>query len=99
MNAMNTCGEWSCGYGDFSVFCETGAEIARVMRGEHDDGSVISCTEMEANLNLIAAAPELLKALRIAVEIMKDSYIDEELAGQFEIFTDAIARAEGRGET
>ena len=61
---MITKGEWSSDYGDYSIFCETGAEIARVVPGAHDDGSVISDREMEANLELLAAAPALLEALR-----------------------------------
>ena len=44
------------------------------------------------------AAPELLSALKLAVQVMQDKDIDEALAGEFEVFTDAIAKAEGRDE-
>jgi hypothetical protein len=65
MNAANhTPGPWSCDYGDFSVFCSTGAEVASITRGNHDDGTAISDKEMEMNMRLVAAAPDLLAALR-----------------------------------
>lgn len=52
--------------------------------------------EADANARLIAAAPELLEALKAAVRVMKDQNLDEALAGEFEIFEDAIAKAVGR---
>jgi hypothetical protein len=39
---------------------------------------------------------ELLAALKVAVEVMRDNGIDESMAGEFEVFTDAISKAEGR---
>jgi hypothetical protein len=97
MNAIQfTPGPWSCDYGDFSVFCATGAEVARVTRGNHDDGAAISDGEMELNMQLVAAAPELLAALKIAVRALQDHDVDEAMAGEFETLTDAIAKAEGR---
>jgi hypothetical protein len=57
-----------------------------------------STEQVEGNAALILAAPELLKALRHAVMVMEEYDIDEHLAGEFEIFTDAIAKAEGGGE-
>lgn len=53
----HTPGPWSADYGDFAAYCETGAEVCEVTRGSHDDGSRIPDDEMEANLNLVAAAP------------------------------------------
>lgn len=55
---------WSADYGDFDVFDERGACVARAVQGTRDDGSRIEATEHEANLNLIAAAPELLAGLK-----------------------------------
>jgi hypothetical protein len=49
----------------------------------------------EGNAALLLAAPELLAALKKAVMVMQDYDIDEHLAGEFEVFTDAIAKAEG----
>ena len=56
----------------------------------------VASFEDAANAALIAAAPDLLGALKVAVEVMKDHNIDEAMAGEFEVFTDAIAKAEGR---
>jgi hypothetical protein len=44
-----------------------------------------------------ASAHDLLAALKKAVDVMQDYDIDEHLSGEFEVFTDAIAKAEGRG--
>ena len=46
------------------------------------------------NAPLISSAPDLLEALKVAVGVMKDHNIDESMSGEFEIFTDAIAKAE-----
>jgi hypothetical protein len=51
--------------------------------------------ETEANAHLIAAAPDLLDALEIAISVMKGQDIDEALAGEFEVFEDAVAKAYG----
>jgi hypothetical protein len=65
--------------------------------GTEDDGTGLLVTdEDKANARLIAAAPELLAALRTAVQVMQDNNLDEALAGEFDIFTDSIAKAEGR---
>jgi hypothetical protein len=62
---------------------------------EDEDEDVVT-EEDRANAKLIAAAPDLLAALRYAVTVMQDYDIDEHLSGEFEVFTDAIAKAEGR---
>ena len=49
-----------------------------------------------ANARLIAAAPELYEALSMAIEAMRDHNIDESMAGEFEILTDALAKVEGK---
>lgn len=48
--------------------------------------------------NLIAALPSLVRALKVAADVMRNNYLNESLASEFDIFTDAIDRAEGRGE-
>lgn len=45
------------------------------------------------------AASKLLAALHIAVRALRDNDIDEAMAGEFEILTDAIAQAEAAGIT
>ena len=48
-----------------------------------------------ANARLIAAAPEMLQALRVAVSVLRDSPRDIDKAALIEIRT-AIAKAEGK---
>lgn len=66
----HTPGPWSCDYGDFAAYCQTGAEVCEVTKGNHDDGTRIPDEEMEANLRLVAAAPELLAALKEAYDAL-----------------------------
>ena len=47
------------------------------------------------DLRMFAASQDLLDALKMAIKVMKDYNIDEIMAGEFEIFTDAVAKAEG----
>ena len=47
------------------------------------------------DLRMFAASQDLLDALKMANKVMKDYNIDEIMAGEFEIFTDAVAKAEG----
>lgn len=66
------------------------------------DGTVV-CTEHESRARLIAAAPELLEALKRAKdlfgELMRDEVLEEptvEDVATFDAIDDAIAKAEGR---
>jgi len=65
-----------------------------------DSGGKISPEYEAANARLIVRAvnchEELLEALKIAVKALKDHDIDESMAGEFEILTDAVEKAEGR---
>jgi len=52
--------------------------------------------DQQANANLIAAAPELLAALKMAVDLMENYDVDAAVGKQFRLLTDAIDKAEGR---
>jgi hypothetical protein len=54
----------------------------------------------EANARLIAAAPELLEALKVCVAFIEDAHIIEAQWNMYPTLKakDAIAKAEGRGE-
>jgi hypothetical protein len=104
----HTPGPWSADYGDFAAYCETGAEVCEVTRGNHDDGTRIADDEMEANLRLVAAAPELLAALKRMREVFEQlsddwreldaTYVDQLIDSDGLRGCDiAIAKAEGRG--
>lgn len=98
--SKTTAGAWSCDYGDFSVFSEAGAEIARVVPGNEDGGRTLSDAEMEANLNLIAASPTLLAALAAIVGIAEADCLDDKSNVWRSAMVEAeaaIAKAEGRG--
>ncbi len=59
--------------------------------------SVYGKTENEANARLIAAAPELLEALRLAEQVLLDEYGPEFTHPHADIIRLAIAKAEGQG--
>ena len=95
----HTPGPWSCDYGDSAVFCDTGAEIASVTHGNHDDSTAIGCAETICNLKLIAAAPDLLDALAVIVGIAELDCMDDRSNVWRTALIDAraaIAKAEGR---
>ena len=46
-----------------------------------------------ANAQLISAVTDIFEALQVAVTVMRDNNIDEELSGEFEQFTDALTKA------
>jgi hypothetical protein len=79
----------------FHIVSEDGKPVA-YCEGQQLRPDRTSVGEARANARLIAAAPEMLAALRTAVRVMQDNNLDEALAGEFDIFTDAIAKAEGR---
>lgn len=100
----HTPGPWSADYGDFSAYCETGAEVCKATKGNHDDGTSIPEDEMEANLRLVAAAPELLAACRMLRACLADwceiAEDDDQRDDDHQAMRDAqaaIAKAEGKG--
>jgi hypothetical protein len=94
----HTPGPWHSG--GMTVYADKPCDLLGVAWKEVATGrcpaSNWSDQESHANVRLIAAAPELLAALRTAVRVMQDNNLDEALGGEFDIFTDAIAKAEGR---
>jgi hypothetical protein len=60
---------------------------------DEDTGRNVAVAYDKADAPLIAAAPALLEALEIAVEVLRDHNLDELMAGEFEILTDAINQA------
>ena len=93
----HTPGPWSADYGDFAAYCETGAEVCEVTRGRHDDGSRIPDDEMEANLNLVAAAPDLLEVAKelLMLRCLGGSTPSNDSATQRAVHV--IAKATGNG--
>lgn len=97
----HTKGEWNA-KGSIVYSLESGKDVARCDIGGRDE-------ETEANARLIASAPELLEALKVAhervvamEEAMKegspwaaeDQYLTDEACKKVRL---AIAKAEGRG--
>lgn len=78
------------------------AVLKRLSKTPDGDGyqteSRLNDDQWQEMVNIVAAAPELLAALKMAAEYLKAANIDEAMAGEFEIITDAIAKAEGRPE-
>jgi hypothetical protein len=54
--------------------------VAKVL-GNDDNGRPLSSAEMAANARLIAAAPELLAALKLAVSLLKYAATDGGIRG------------------
>jgi len=70
-------------------------DYAEIVDLRLDDGLVVSEQEQEANARLIAAAPEMLNALRgVAERWDKDDEADDPVLGA--VIRSAIAKAEGR---
>lgn len=71
--------------------------LAQVQHQSKDSGwpHVHNVEEMWANARLIAAAPELLEALKGLLEVTEENYDNRH---EVEAALHAIAKAEGRGE-
>lgn len=70
--------------------------VGVAIAGRTDDG-YISHAQVQANANLMAAAPDLLDALKDALDVMGDWGADGDPAWAG-VAKAAIAKAEGRGE-
>ena len=88
----HTPGPWSCDYGDSAIYCDRGGEVCVMVRGVDDDGRIIGYDEIVANLHLIAAAPELLAALKLLVSEA------QAIGWDCSHIKPVIDRAEGRGK-
>ena len=67
--------------------------VALVLGGRWDEASL---EEAEGNMNLVAAAPELLEALKDIIDIGKRDMSNPKYAGYFDTAREAIAKAEGQ---
>ena len=90
--ARHTPAPWLADDADFAVFDEAGAIVATAVDGTRDNGTRIRCAEQEANLLLIASAPELLESCMQALD-WADAQ-DEELQPDWvKQMSDAVLRA------
>ena len=80
---------------------QNGSEHFSILTGESDDGWFIADLlnglnqEAEANARLIAAAPDLLEALHLAVDMIEPAYPEADLDPDVKQIRAAIAKAEG----
>lgn len=104
-NAKHTPGPWRIGDAGNTIFGPDKGEIlpeivASVKGGTCNQSAISRCYTMQANARLIAAAPEMLDAMKSAVEIIRESFGDspgEESDCQAVILLEeAINKAEGR---
>ena len=102
MNTTHTPGPWEAKYQPFSPAHTIGK---RASNGSHDliadlSESVAQLDERQANAHLIAAAPEMLEALKLIVNYqnytMNFSKVSYELQAALTECVNAIAKAEGR---
>lgn len=97
-----TKGEWTfhkdSDVGDWIV-CAPNITVAQSnsyqMQQAEEDGISFTAEESYTNGRLIASAPDLYEALKMAIRALENNDIDEMMAGEFEILTDAIDKAEG----
>ena len=81
---------------DYLIHTEDGLHIAEVFQYQnHENKNGPS----EANSKFIVKAcnahDDLLEALTMACKVLIDNNLDESMAGEFEILTDALAKAKG----
>ena len=64
--AKHTPGPWDYDMGDFSIYQVETSDVVAELFSDH------SRAEQEANARLVAAAPELLEALKMAVHVLAE---------------------------
>ena len=97
MNAIqHTPGPWNLPshVADGDIGIVAGPRLLAMVTNDEDEPMADS--EQLANARLMAAAPALLAALRVAIRVIEENDLDEAMAGEFEVLADAIAKCEGR---
>jgi hypothetical protein len=93
MSAKHTPGPWAIEAGEsYKIRAGHGGYVCTLgwLRGQHGSGGRIDAEEVGANAALLAAAPELLRALKITVDLIQNyRSVDDWIV-------DLIAKAEGR---
>lgn len=84
MPNKHTPGPWRVGQnldGETAVFCKRRGKDGCICYGLYDENNEPSLKELEANAALIAAAPELLEALKALVQGLPEMETDESMSG------------------
>ena len=106
MNSKHTPGPWNFSKDGAEIFPETGpngyVELCRVV-GPWDGSKFYDKGTAKANARLIAAAPELLEAVKVSLEFLDGQNMPKNIQEQIsfknhqrEILTKVIAKAEGK---
>jgi hypothetical protein len=94
METKFTPGPWKLSLPDeTAVSSFDGTEIAAV-QGDYDDDDVWPV--MAANARLVAAAPDLLEALKALIAVSTNTQAEADWSREWCAALDAIAKAEGR---
>ncbi len=97
----HTPGPWGYDAGSMEVFADNdqhGSGWIALVKGNDSDSRPLPADMQEANAHLIAAAPDLLAALTDLFRQVLMLPADVRWAMELRLATEAIAKAEGRGE-